>query len=105
MSCGTDATSDAIAGLVHGDPPKVLVMIYLRRLLADGDAEGLCAPRRAPSHNGQAMIRHGDVHRGYWRVWRNGTFANLRQPVRHEVVAQVIGTFRCLCVRARHGRV
>jgi hypothetical protein len=38
-SCGTDATSDAIMGLVHADPAKALVMTYFRRLVADGYAE------------------------------------------------------------------
>jgi hypothetical protein len=38
-SCGTGATSDAIAGLVHADPAKALVMAYFRRLVADGHAE------------------------------------------------------------------
>ena len=37
----------------------------------------------------------------HWRVWRNGTLCTLRQPVRHEVVTYVIGTFRYLCVRVR----
>jgi hypothetical protein len=38
-SCGTYATSDAIAGLVHADPAKALAMAYFRRLVADGYAE------------------------------------------------------------------
>ena len=38
-SCGTDAMSDAIMGLVHADPAKALVMTYFRRLVADGYAE------------------------------------------------------------------
>jgi hypothetical protein len=38
-SCGTDATSDAIGGLVHADPAKALVMTCFRRLVADGYAE------------------------------------------------------------------
>jgi hypothetical protein len=37
--CGTDATSDAIAGLFHADPAKALVMTYVRRLVVDGYAE------------------------------------------------------------------
>ena len=32
------------------------------------------------------------------------TEPSLRQPVRHEVVTYVIGTFRYLCVRPRHER-
>jgi hypothetical protein len=34
-SCGTDT----IAGLLHADPAKALVMAYFRRLVADGHAE------------------------------------------------------------------
>jgi hypothetical protein len=34
--CGTDATSDAIAGVFHADPAKALVMTYVRRLVVDG---------------------------------------------------------------------
>jgi hypothetical protein len=37
--CGTDATSDAIAGVFHADPAKALVMTYVRRLVVDGYAE------------------------------------------------------------------
>jgi hypothetical protein len=37
--CGTDATSDAIAGVFHADPAKALVMSYVRRLVVDGYAE------------------------------------------------------------------
>jgi hypothetical protein len=37
--CGTDATSDAIAGLFRGDPAKALVMTYVHRLVVDGYAE------------------------------------------------------------------
>jgi hypothetical protein len=37
--CGTDATSDAIAGLFRADPAKALVMTYVRRLVVDGYAE------------------------------------------------------------------
>jgi hypothetical protein len=33
------ATSDAIAGLVHGDPDKTLVMACIGQLVADGYAE------------------------------------------------------------------
>jgi hypothetical protein len=36
---GIDATSDAIAGLVHHDPAKTLVMAHLRRLVSGGLAE------------------------------------------------------------------
>jgi len=36
---GTDPTSDAIAGLIHADPAKALVMTYVRRLVVDGYAE------------------------------------------------------------------
>lgn len=35
----TDATSDAIAGLVQDDPAKALVMTCFRRLVAGGYAE------------------------------------------------------------------
>jgi hypothetical protein len=35
----TDATSDAIAGLIQGDPAKALVMTYFCRLVAGGYAE------------------------------------------------------------------
>jgi hypothetical protein len=35
----TRTTPDAIAGLVHADPAKALVMTYFRRLVADGHAE------------------------------------------------------------------
>jgi hypothetical protein len=38
-SCGTDATSDAIARLIHRDPAKALAMTYFSRLVADGYAE------------------------------------------------------------------
>jgi len=34
-SCGPDATSDAIAGLVYADPAKALVIAYFRWLVAD----------------------------------------------------------------------
>jgi predicted ATP-binding protein involved in virulence len=34
-----DATSDAIAGLMHSDPAKVKVMRHFRKLVADGFAE------------------------------------------------------------------
>jgi len=37
--CGSDATSDAIAGLFHADLAKALVMTYVRRLVVDGYAE------------------------------------------------------------------
>ena len=37
--CGTDAASDAIAGVFHADPAKALVMSYVRRLVVDGYAE------------------------------------------------------------------
>jgi len=37
--CGTDATSDATAGLLRADPAKALVMTYVRRLVVDGYAE------------------------------------------------------------------
>jgi hypothetical protein len=37
--CGTDATSEAIAGLVHADPARARVMTYFRRLVVDGYAE------------------------------------------------------------------
>ncbi len=37
--CGTDATSDATAGLFRADPAKALVMTYVRRLVVDGYAE------------------------------------------------------------------
>jgi hypothetical protein len=36
---GTDPTSDAIAGLIHADPAKALVMTYVGKLVADGYAE------------------------------------------------------------------
>jgi hypothetical protein len=35
----SDATFDAIAGLIHVDPAKALVMTYFRRLVDDGHAE------------------------------------------------------------------
>lgn len=35
----TNATTDAVAGLIHADPAKFRVMIYLRRLVAHGYAE------------------------------------------------------------------
>jgi hypothetical protein len=31
-----------------------------------------------------------------WQVWRKGTLCTLRQPVRHEVVTHVFGTYLCL---------
>ena len=37
--CGTDATSDAIAGLFRADSAKALVVTYVRRLVVDGYAE------------------------------------------------------------------
>lgn len=36
---GTEATLDAIAGLIHVDAAKVLVMTYIGQLVADGYAE------------------------------------------------------------------
>jgi hypothetical protein len=38
-SCGTDATSEAIAGFVDADPAKALVIAYFRRVVADGYAQ------------------------------------------------------------------
>jgi hypothetical protein len=35
----TKAAPDAIAGLVHADPAKARVMIYVGQLVADGQAE------------------------------------------------------------------
>lgn len=37
--CGTEVPSDAIAGLVHANPVKALVMKYVSQLVADGFAE------------------------------------------------------------------
>ena len=37
--CGTDATSDAIAGLFYAYPAKALVLTDVRRLVVDGYAE------------------------------------------------------------------
>ena len=36
---GTEATPDAIAGLIHADTAKALVMTYVGQLVADGYAE------------------------------------------------------------------
>jgi hypothetical protein len=36
---GPEATADAIAGLIHADPAKALVMRYVRQLVADGHAD------------------------------------------------------------------
>ena len=36
---GTEATPDAIAGLIHADTVKALVMTYVGQLVADGYAE------------------------------------------------------------------
>jgi hypothetical protein len=56
-SCGTDATSDAIAGLVHDDPAKALVMSYFRRLIADDLGEWHMLERRYPGrHTGETYL-------------------------------------------------
>ena len=37
--CANKATSDVIAGLVHADPAKALVMTCIAQIVADGHAQ------------------------------------------------------------------
>lgn len=37
--CGTEVKSDVIAGLIHADPAKTLVMNFIAQLVAEGFAE------------------------------------------------------------------